>query len=330
MIARALGALLLLASTAHAEDLRIAFIADSFSSERAPALATIRAMDPTGVFLIGDFPHDNPGTNCASHAACLAKMRAMYARLYGGVTPLGADYKRQILDGGVPVLGRINDDHDSVRNDVSNNFKFWPAVIQAFGEAHPNIPPDNGLELGYMFQRMNLPMDGGLATFILLDVRSHRETTGALKKTILGTEQRLWLAAQLRACADPAIVWCVIISPVPVNPNQDKLDSWHGYPAERAWLEAQVAGRRNVLVVSADLHWGSIALPPDVAIPELNVQQLNKGFSNTGDNADGQWTLNSTKAGTGFGWLQLGQTEATLAILNADGSTRLSARVTRE
>ena len=323
-----LSAALLLAAVAPtcADELRIAFISDSFGGERAPALASLRAMNPAGVFIIGDFPHDNPAANCNTSAGCLAKMRAMYANVYQGQTPLGRDYKREIIDAGIPLLGRINDDHEQ-RDNVSNKFKWWPEALTAFREYH-TLPADNGLELGYLYHRVAMPPtilnvlpD---AIFLLLDVRTHREAG----KTILGAEQKVWLTAKLAECA--LVPWCVLVSPVPFNPNQHKLDSWFGFPADRAWLleQIQAAGVRP-LIVSGDLHWGSIGLPPKETLPELNIPQLNPGFSNTGNNSPDQWTLNSAHAGTGYGMLTLGADAAVLAIYNADGSLRLSATVTR-
>ena len=120
----------------------------------------------------------------------------------------------------------------------------------------------------------------------------------------------------------------MLVSPVPVNPGQHKLDSWSGFTVDRAWLHSQVTGLRNIVVVSGDCHWGSIALPPLSFLPEMNIPQLNQGFSNTC--GSGQvWTINSTKADHGFGMLTLTPTTAKFEIINADGSLRMSTIVTK-
>jgi len=307
--------------------LAVAFVADAFGGRPAPALAALRALAPDGLFLIGDVPHDDPGANCGTAAGCLAKMRAVYERLYGGGSPLGADFKAQVLDAGVPVLARINDDHDWARNDASSKFRWWPEALQAFQEHHA-IPPDNGLAHGYAYQGLRV----GRALFLLLDVRTHRETDAGARRTILGAEQKAWLADRLaEAASDPAVAWTVLVSPVPFNPNQDKLDSWSGYAADRRWLLDAIAaaGLLNVLVVSGDCHFGSVVLPPLSPLAELNVPKLNAGFANTCNNRDDQWTLNSERAGSGFGLLVLSEGEAALSIVDEDGTLRLSAAVPR-
>lgn len=307
----------------------LGIVADAFGGQPAPALAALAALAPHGVLVIGDFPHDNPVANCNNAAGCLAKIRAMYDRVYLGTSALGADFKAHILDAGRPFW-RANDDHE-MRDNVSNNSPWWPEAVQAYAERAGihQVSVDNGLALGYLYQSLTVPLgDGTAALVMLLDLRSHRETTGA-GKTLLGAEQKAWLGAQLARCAtDPLLRWCVLVSPVPVNPHQPKLDAWRGYPADTAWLSGTIAGLglTRVVVVSADCHWGSIALPPDVGLPELNIPQLNAGFSNTCNNGPNQgWTLNSTQAGTGFGLLTLTPTTATLEIRNADGTLRLSA-----
>lgn len=307
-------------------EVTIAFIADSFSDATAPALAAVRARAPDGIVVMGDFPHANPGANSSNAAGFLAKARAMWTGLFEGTTPLGADFKAQLLDPGLPVLLTVLDDHDAARDNVTATFPYWPQVLDAFLERHA-VPPDNGFALGYQYQATTL----GPVRLIALDLRSHRVTAPAAKKTLLGAEQKAWLAAEMTAAAaDPGIDWVVLVSTVPLNPHQAKLDSWSGFHADRDWLHAQIAasGLPRVLVVSADCHWGSIALPPLVALPELNIPQLNAGFSNTCNNAPSQWSLNSTQAGTGFGLLTLGPDGARLDIHHADGGLRLGTILT--
>lgn len=323
--------LLLVAAPVSAQSLTIGIIADAFGSQPAPALASLATHAPHGLLVIGDFPHDDPVANCNNSAGCLDKIRAMYDRVYQGTSALGVDFKAHVIDAGLPFW-RVNDDHE-MRDNVSNNSQWWPEALQAYSERAGihQVSADNGLAQGYLYQAVTFPIgDGTSALFILPDLRSHRETTGALKTT-LGAEQIPWLVSQLARCAsDPAIRWCVLVSSVPVNPHQPKLDAWRGYPWDSTWLHATIAGLglTRVVVISGDCHWGAIALPPDVVLPELNIPQLNAGFSNTCNNAAGQgWTMNSTQAGTGFGLLTLTHDAATFEIRNADDSVRLSAVV---
>jgi hypothetical protein len=170
----------------------------------------------------------------------------------------------------------------------------------------------------------------GRALFVLIDVRSQRDPLG--QKTILGNVQKQWLIEKLTQCKnDPTLTWCVLVTPVPYNPNQDKLDSWHGYLADTQWLRDQIAALQvaNVLVVSGDCHWGSIVRKPLSPLDELNIPKVNEGFGNTCNNHPEQWTLNSTTGKPGFGLLTLRTNEAVMAIYNADagGTLRFSSTV---
>ncbi len=301
----------------------IAFVADAFHTTASTVWAAVATQTPDGVFVIGDFDHSNPGANVASAPTALAKMRVMHRRLRGPETPIGTDFKANVITPGIPLLGRILDDHDSGIDNISMKFKWWGPAFQAFLEYHP-VPEDNGFPVG-MWQALQR----GRALFLLLDVRSNRNPDG-IDKTILGPRQKVWLTARLAQCAeDPSLTWCVLVTPVPFNPNQQKFDSWRGYPADRQWLLAQIAALnvRNLLVVSGDCHWGSIVLPPLSPLPELNVPKANEGFGNTCNAQPSQWTVTSTQGGTGFGLLTLRADEAVLAIYNTNGKLRFSTTV---
>ena len=319
---------LLLGAALHgpalAADLTVAFVADSFGNAQAPALAAMRAMSPYGFFIIGDFDHSNPGANVTNAASALEKARAYHGRLYDDSTLLGADYVTEILMSGLPLLARVLDDHE-VNNDVSSAWPYWAQTLQAFLEFHA-VPPDNGFAQGYFYQALRIDA----VQFILLDLRTHRDDIAGPTRTTLGDVQKAWISTKLAAAAaDRTIQWTVLVSTVPFNPNQKKLDSWSGYPLDRQWLLDQIAAVEltNVLVVSGDCHWGSIALPPLSPLAELNIPHLNRGFSDTCRNSQGDWTLNSTGAGPGFGLLTLRPSEAVMSVYNDDGSLRLSATV---
>src|SRR5262245_16987051 len=219
----------LLAANVHgpalAADLTVAFISDSFNNEPAPALAAMRAMSPYGFFIIGDFDHSNPGANVTDAATALEKARAYFRRPYDASTPLGADYVAQILMSGQRLLARVLDDHE-VNNDVSSNWPYWAQTLQAFLESHA-VPPDNGFAHQdpagqpdpYFYQALRIDA----VQFILLDLRTHRDTAVGPTRTILGEKQQDWVSEKLAAAAaDPTIQWTVIVSTVPFNPNQRK------------------------------------------------------------------------------------------------------------
>lgn len=295
----------------------VAFISDVFGSQPAPILNAIDALNPAGFFIIGDYDHRNPATNVLTAEGYLEKIRTMHKSLRDKTTLFGTDFATHIINSRLPVLARILDDHDSGNDNVSINFKWWPQNLQAFLEYNP-VPEDNGFASGYMWQSIQR----GRALFILMDLRSHRETAAGDKHTILGDAQKVWLTNKLTQCAkDPTITWCVLVSTVPFNPNQSKLDSWSGYKDDRQWLLREITnqGVRNALIVSGDCHFGSIVAPPLSPLHELNIPKSNAGFGNTCNNQDAQWTLNQSSVHTGFGLLTLTPATATMEIRDETG-----------
>jgi len=305
-------------------ELRLAFVSDTFRAYPAPALGALRALWPMGVFVIGDHDHTNYLSNTSTATGALMKARNAHRCLRDDSTELGADVCEFIIDAGVPILGHIADDHDCGADNRNKSGKWWPEVLQAMREYWP-VSADHGYLEGYMYSSVRI----GRTIVALLDTRTHRDTPGTHKK-LLGDEQWEWLGGVVdEVGAGQTFDRLVLVSPVPVNPLQHKLDSWFGYTDERVRLVemlAPIVGR--VVVVSGDCHWGSIALPPIVALPEINIPKLQEqGFANTCNNAAPQWTLNSLTPGGGFGLLTINPAAVLVEIYNADGSLRLSATV---
>ena len=233
--------------------------------------------------------------------AYLKKLRDMHRRLRGPETPIGRDFLAHMVAHDVPLLGRMLDDHDSGSDNVDSRFKWWGPNLQAFLEYHP-VPADNGSPQAACGRQSSADArSSSCSTCAAIAYRPERRPSSATCRR-RGSRPSLSSARPIRT-----ITWCVIVSTVPYNPNQQKLDSWHGFPSDSQWLRDQIAAKqvRNVLVVSGDCHWGSIVLPPLSPLAELNIPQANEGFSNTCNNNAGQWTLNSAAAGTGFGLLTL-------------------------
>jgi hypothetical protein len=300
----------------------VAFVSDAFHTSASTVWAALASKSPAGFFVIGDFDHSNPASNTATATGYLDKIRLMHRRLRGPETPIGTDFATNVVApvSSLPMLGRMLDDHDSGSDNVNSRFRYWGPNFQAFLEYHA-IPADNGFSEGGMWQAIQR----GRALFILLDLRSQRDPLGQ-PKTILGNTQKGWLIEKLTQCkTDPTLTWCVLVSTVPYNPNNPKLDSWHGYTADSQWLADQIAAQQvpNVLVVSGDCHWGSIVRKPLSPLDELNIPKVNDGFGNTCNNHPEQWTLNSTGAKNGFGLLTLRANEAVMAIYGTDAAKTL-------
>lgn len=307
------------------DTLRFVFVSDCFREYAAPALAQITALAPHGMFIIGDWDHKNYLANTSTAAGALGKARAAHRELRGGETDFGCSFLQYILNGNIPILGHIADDHDNGADNRNKNGKWWPQVQQAMQEYWP-ASLDNGFGFDYQYSAVRL----GRSIFALIDTRTHRDVPGA-NKPLFGDTQKLWLTGLVNeVLTDDRIDRLFLVLPVPFNPNQHKLDSCYGYPAERQWLLDTVAPLlpSQVMVVSGDCHWGSFVTQPKSPLIELNIPKIQTGgFANTCNHNATQWTVTSTAPGGGFGMLTVTPTSVTMTIYNVDGSVRFTVEV---
>ena len=310
---------------------RIAIFADAWTGTASHSFASAASLGLDGFVLLGDYDHRNPGTNVSTSAGVLSKIRAMHKDLRSPAgSRLGASFAAALitpLESGHLLMRKL-DDHDSLWDNANGKARWWPEAKQAFAEYHP-LAAENGLPTAMWESTVY-----GRMALIGLDLRSQRTVPGQSTCnvcTILGTAQKLWLADQLGTlAADPAVDWIVLLSTVPVNPRQNKSDTWSGFAQDRKWLFDQVVATgaaSKVAVVSADCHFGSIVLPPLSPLPELNAPMLGEpgtSIGNTCGNNDNQWTLNQPTARPGFGLLTMAPDSLTLEVRGIDGAVALA------
>jgi alkaline phosphatase D len=182
------------------------------------------------------------------------------------------------------------------------------AAFRARSEWLPVRPPDPA-DPSRVFRQVSV---GGLADFLLLDIRSRRDRPAlnpemnAPGRSMLGAEQREWLLSALdsstacwRLIASPSVfvrTWCKLPSEI-VSTALLKLklidedgegpdeDQWDGYPAERSVLLERIATLDDVVLLSADIHVslasevGEEGSPPaavEITSPSLTSQNLDE------------------------------------------------------
>lgn len=139
---------------------------------------------------------------------------------------------------------------------------------------------------------------GDLATFHMLDGRQYRDPApcgGAIVecpervgtgRTMLGAEQRQWLADGL-AASDA--VWDVVgqqtvFAPMPLGPFFN-LDQWDGYPEDRQAVWELLRRRPNPVVCTGDIHAAGVARLhhdlEDIASERIGTELVGTSVSST-------------------------------------------------
>ncbi|MCF6734330.1 alkaline phosphatase D family protein [Blastococcus sp. KM273129] len=135
-------------------------------------------------------------------------------------------------------------DHDFGGDGSDASSPVGPAARQAYREYAPHHPlPDEGA----VYQAFTV----GRVRVVMTDTRSERTAT-----SMLGAEQKAWLADELvRAARTHAVVLWVNPDPwvAPAGPGRD---DWGGYADERRELADVVAGAgiENLVMLSGDAH----------------------------------------------------------------------------
>lgn len=150
------------------------------------------------------------------------------------------------------------DDHDFGPSNSDSTSPSRPAAYASYRDstAHHTLPEGETAEAP-IYHSFSI----GRVRVIVLDVRSQRSQrsdpdTGS--KTMLGSQQKVWLKSELLA-AKKAAQFSLIISSSPWNAN-DNTDTWFGYQNERRELAdfMQVNDIRNVAKLSGDRHASAI------------------------------------------------------------------------
>jgi alkaline phosphatase D len=146
---------------------------------------------------------------------------------------------------------------------------------------------------------------GDLADFTVLDTRQFRSDQAAgdgwdpdsaarrdPTRTLLGDEQERWLTDGVR---DSPATWNVVASQVvmsqmDLDPTAGQLfnmDGWDGYQAQQQRVLTTLAGARNPVVVTGDVHSSyAFDLKQDIAGPTIGAELVGTSISSAGNGMD--------------------------------------------
>ncbi len=307
------------APDASPDTLRLAVAnCQDYQHGRYAAYADLVAQDLDVVLFLGDYIYEAPGVETAEEA--LAQRRYL-----GGFPVTLDDYRAryaitrldaQIAEAHARLPWIITfDDHEVINNYAGDDGalagtgdEFLERRAAAYQAWYENLP-----------LRVEPPVDGevtvhrdstfgDLARLFVIETRQHADPapcrdTSTLdagpgceeqqdpERTALGPEQADWLVdamaentAQWQLLANPVLLAGLDIS-APEDPPAFFLETWDGYPAERARIVGAMADRdvRNPVILSGDYHASFVALvradPWDLSSPVVAPELLATSIS---------------------------------------------------
>lgn len=201
------------------------------------------------------------------------------------------------------------DDHEVANNYAGLHLNEDPeeevlirrrAAYQAYYEHLPlrvSLPDDFGFLKIYRSFEV-----GDLASVSVLDTRQYRDDQACMdrpgpicsesqdpSRTIMGAEQKQWLKDRLRQSTQVwnVIAQQVIVAPIKFNRTLLNPDQWDGYPVERQEMLDVFGERRNVVVLTGDIHAAGFAVLPanaaDLSGQTVGYEVVGTSISSGGD-----------------------------------------------
>jgi alkaline phosphatase D len=269
---------------------------------------------PDFTILLGDLVYsDSPLAIPPTVEAYRAKYRANWS---------DASFRR--LTSTVPSF-TMWDDHEIVNDYDGGDSERYRAARAALEEYVTCIDP-----LPLRPGRLYFTFGVADVEFFVLDTRSHRSRNASADsdgKTMLGSEQKADLKAWLKRSQAQ---FKVILSSVAMHGfGQVRLDSWNGFTSERKELLEFIGQQKisDVVVLSGDQHWGSLALHAPYGVWEFNATPLAQYLVRAAPMGDPRLVL-AYDSSTVFGLVDVDTTlprpTMTFSIVDNQGQIRAS------
>lgn len=204
-----------------------------------------------------------------------------------------------------PILGTW-DDHDFGRNNAGASYKL-KEVTRDLALSFLEVPIGDprwtreGLYGTYDFGPL-----GQRTKVILLDNRYFATGKKADEPSLLGDDQRAWLAETLRESeADLHL----IVSGTQIISEEHRWEKWADYPEDRSWLLEQIASSGTLtLLLSGDRHIHEISVLQDPDLGYPLVDMTSSGLTHSWETFEGepnQHRKGDVFKGLGFGLLRI-------------------------
>lgn len=263
-----------------------------FGNRTPPSFANADAANCDFGFIGGDLWHNN----CRTLSGC----RTNYRNQYDGTQNQRRTFVTNILRRYATFQYRSDHDCNGSDGDRTSAPVVNGVCQQTFSEYVPHMPLAGAAVspsgLWYKFR-------WGHAEFFVLDVSTQRDPTnggpadddgtidanGVTTKSMLdgwsygvaGNGQWHWLLESLRAST---ATWKFLMTDLTFNPGAKPKGSWGAYPTEHARLVNFVkqTGLTGVVVISGDMHAGSIDFGTNSGLPEFSVPSVDSGYDGVG------------------------------------------------
>lgn len=221
----------------------VAFASCASSGSNSRIFETIERLAPALMIHMGDFHYRNIKENDP-------------ARFLEAFDEVLTSPRQASLYRHVPIA-YMWDDHDYGDNDSDATSRSRPAARAMYDACVPHYPFEAPDSNGTIQQAFSV----GRVRFLVTDNRSARTPAtqaDTLDKSMLGADQRTWLARELEAAASSAllVVW---VNSVPwiTKASVKREHGWQPWSAERQWLADRIKAlglNRRLIVLSGDAH----------------------------------------------------------------------------
>jgi hypothetical protein len=268
--------------------------ANETAPEHSYTFSSLSSYNPKFVMIIGDHDHNSPQT--------VDEKRTMFKRLYDPTSSDMSDYVNLILRKSAMAL--VWDDHDYGDDNGDKTYANKQLSLQVLREFFPLYPVSDYGD----WQKFTY----GQADFFMLDMRSQSDSIfdidGPDKSRLdgdnLGASGQLqWLYTGLKAST---AVWKFIVTPSVFNPTPGKYDSWASFQTERQAIIDFINsnGIKNVVLLSADMHFGAIDNGSNSGFVEMLTPSANTFgcITNPPDFSTGTWSEGIYVKDPGWCW----------------------------
>jgi hypothetical protein len=260
---------------------------------------------------LGDMHYRNIASN--DHAL----YRGAYKDVLTFNDTLGADARQGRFFRNVP-LAYVWDDHDYAPNNSDRTHVGRQAAAEVYREIVPHYPLPAGPGNAPIYQSWQI----GRVLYIAADVRWARDPNTQLDtdltKTMLGTEQKVWMEQVLRNSSASALVWVMPSIWLSDGGGGDfSSDSWYRFQAERAELTEMLGDfgwADRTIMLQADKHALSIASGPANTWgqwPLFMFASLDSDYSSA---PEGQYDIGQSPGRRRYGTLRIEDSGHTIAL----------------
>ncbi|MEN8725367.1 MAG: alkaline phosphatase D family protein, partial [Lentimonas sp.] len=208
------------------------------------------------------------------------------------------------------------DDHDYDWNDANKDYPI-KHLTENMALDFTGVPAnDPRRQRGGIYGAYDFGPYGQSVKVILLDGRYFATGKKAQKPTLIGSEQKAWLAKELQ---DSTAQIHLIVSGIQVISEEHNYESWAKYPQDREWLLSLIdeTNTSGVVFISGDRHIHELSVLRDARFDYPLLDATSSGLTQSWENFKGepnQHRIGEVHKELGFGLIKLNWSESNCAV----------------